>query len=245
MKEQLKDFVFQMISYFSIYELGILLLIFFCFILFFTLGLLLRGRRFIAGFFFFLSICVIFSTPITLQLAMTKFFYKIQVDITTAHPMEYTKGFFVAGNIIHQGKIAINECRITANEVREEEKNTLIKYINAVLPKSSFSTKLEIEIQPQEEKTFAIVVPHFEAKKPFNYRIYVDCYFSNNILQTLQHKSKAKKDKDEDEENTSQSTESQETHQEDSEENNTDEISQTSQAVEQEQSSQNPTNTQE
>lgn len=247
MKEQLKDFIFQMVSYFSIYEIGILLLIFFCFILFFTLGLLLRGRRFIAGFFFFLSVCVIFSTPIVLQLAMTRFFYKIQVDITTAHPMEYTKGFFVAGNIIHQGKIAINECLITTNEVREEDK-TLMKYINAVLPKSSYSTTLEIEIQPEEEKAFAIVVPYFEAKKPFNYRIYVDCYFSNNLIQSLQYKPKPKKDNGESIEKTTpqiSTSESQEENLEDSKEDeNIDQSSEASQETEQE-SPQNPTNTQE
>ena len=211
MGEKIKIFFLQMISYFSIYEIGILLLVFFCFLLFFTLGLLLRGRRFIAPIFFFLSVCVIFSTPIVLQMMMTKYLYKIQVDLTTTHPMEYTKGFFVAGNITHLGKIAINECQIVANEVREENESTLMGFVNAVLPKSSYKINLDIDIEVGKSKEFAVVVPDFEAKKPFNYRIYVDCYLSNKLAQKMQEKSKKAQKNTQDSEETNAPAQSQET----------------------------------
>ena len=189
MIENLKAILMQMASYFSIYEIAILLVIFFVFIMFFTLALLLRDRKFIAGFFFFLSAGVIISTPFTLQFVMQKVLYKIDVDITQAHIMQYTKGFFVAGNITHKGKITINECAISVNEVRDEKGNKIIKMLNSIFPKSSSHTNIDIDIGVGEQKYFAVIVPHPKAKEPFLYRIYVDCYQSNKFAQKMNKKA--------------------------------------------------------
>lgn len=186
MTENLKTFLLQMVSYFSIYEIAVLLGIFFVFIMLFTLGLLLRGRRFIASFFFFLSILVIFSTPIVLQFVMQRVLYPIDVNITSAHAMQYTKGFFVAGHITHKGKIAINECYIAVNEVRDEKNNKVLQVLNTIIPKSSSGTTISIDIGVGESNDFAVIVPNFEAKEPFLYRIYVDCYLSNKFAQKMQ-----------------------------------------------------------
>ncbi|MCX2716403.1 DUF2393 domain-containing protein [Helicobacter sp. MIT 21-1697] len=186
MVEKLKTLLIQMVSYLSIYEIAVLLGIFFVFIMIFTLGLLLRGRRFIASFFFFLSILVIFSAPIVLQFVMQRVLYPIDVGITSAHAMQYTKGFFVAGHITHKGKIAINECHIAVNEVRDDKNNKVLQVLNTIMPKSSSGTTISIDIGVGQSNDFAVIVPHFEAKEPFLYRIYVDCYFSNKFAQKMQ-----------------------------------------------------------
>lgn len=185
MLEKLKALLIQMASYLSIYELGVLLGIFFIFIMFFTLGLLLRGRRFIARFFFFLSILTIFSTPFALQAVMQKVFYKIEVEITSAYPMQYTKGFFVAGKITHRGKVPINECLISVDLVRDEKGSQVIKVFNTLFPKRSFSTIHEVDIGLHQSADFAVIVPNFEAKEAF-FRVYVDCYLSNKFTQKMQ-----------------------------------------------------------
>lgn len=87
MLENLKTLLLQIISYFSLYEIATIMAIFFVFIMIFTLGLLLRGRKFIPYFFFFLSVVVIFSTPFVLHFVMQKILYPIDVNITSEHPM--------------------------------------------------------------------------------------------------------------------------------------------------------------
>lgn len=186
MLEKLKALLIQMASYLSIYELGVLLGIFFIFIMFFTLGLLLRGRRFIARFFFFLSILTIFSTPFALQAVMQKLLYKVRVEISKAHVMQYTQGFFVSGTISNKGKIAINECQISVDEVRDERGSKLLKAWNTILPKSTQSVNVDVDIEVGKSADFAVIVPTKQAHEPFLYRIYVDCYLSNKFAQTMQ-----------------------------------------------------------
>lgn len=182
---KIKALFVQMVSYFSIYEIAILLSIFFIFIMLFTLGLLLRGRKFVAGFFITLSIAVIFATPFILQFAMQEILYKIDVKITNAYPMQFTKGFFVASEVSNNGKIPINECLVSVNEVREES-NSIIKIINRIFPKSSSHTSVDIDIDINETKHFSVIVPQIQAKEPFLYQIFVDCYLSNKFAQKVQ-----------------------------------------------------------
>lgn len=188
MAENLKALLAQIVSYLSLYEIATLLAIFFIFIMLFTLGLLLRGRKFIAKFFFFNSMVVVFSTPFVLHFVMKNVLYKIEVDITNAHAMQYTKGFFVAGEITHIGKIPINECYVSVDEVRNENGSKVIKAFNSIFPRSSSGAIVNIDINVGEQKKFATIVPHFEAKEPFLYRIYVDCYLSNKFAQKIQKK---------------------------------------------------------
>lgn len=187
MLEQLKGILIQMASYFSLYEIGLLLAIFFVFIMFFTLGLLLRGRRFIARFFFFLSALAIFSTPLVLQLMMQKVLYVSKVEITNAYAMQYTKGFFVAGNITNEGKVPFNECQIAVNEVIDEKNSIILKIWNTLFPKKSFSAIIDVDIQVGQSEEFATIVPDFSTQSPF-YRIYIDCYLSNKFAQKMQDK---------------------------------------------------------
>lgn len=188
MAENLKALLAQIVSYLSLYEIATLLAIFFIFIMLFTLGLLLRGRKFVAKFFFFNSMVVVFSTPFVLHFVMKNVLYKIEVDITNAHAMQYTKGFFVAGEITHIGKTPINECYVSVDEVRNENGSEVIKAFNSIFPRSSSGAIVNIDINVGEQKKFATIVPHFEAKEPFLYRIYVDCYLSNKFAQKIQKK---------------------------------------------------------
>lgn len=183
MIEILKDLLIQFASYFSIYEIGLLLGLFFLFIFFFTLGLLLRGRRFVAYFSFFLSALVILSAPITLQLVMQKVFYVIDVRIDQAHAMQYTKGFFISGQITNKGKFPINKCRLSADEVRDEKGSKILSVINTILPIQSFATNLDIDVGVGKSAEFAVIVPGFKSSSPF-YRVHVDCYLSNKFTQT-------------------------------------------------------------
>lgn len=183
MIETFKNLLIQIASYFSIYEIGLLFGLFFLFIFFFTLGLLLRGRRFVAYFSFFLSALVVLSAPIILQLIMQKVLYVIDVQIYQAHPMQYTKGFFVSGQITNQGKLPINECRIIANEVRDEKGSKIINVLNTILPLQSFGSSLDIDIGVGKSAEFAVVIAGFKSSSPF-YRVYVDCYLSNQFTHT-------------------------------------------------------------
>lgn len=192
---RIESLMLQMGSYMSIYEIGILLGIFFIFILCFTLGLLLRGRRFLPSFFFFLSFLAIIATPIALQLFMQNYLYTTKVTLTTMHPMEYTKGFFLSGKIENIGHMPINECNIFANVIREE-KNALMPYINDLFPIASFNTTIQVDIPSGESGEFSVVVPNFSAKKPFFYSVKIDCYFSNNLINNFHRKPKAKKEDD-------------------------------------------------
>lgn len=193
MFEKLKVLLIQMVSYLSIYEIGLILIGFFVFIMVFTLGLLLRGRRFIARFFFFLSVVAILAAPFVLHFMMKNVFYKIDVTLTSAYPMQYTKGFFVAGNITHKGRALINECLVSVDSVRDEKDSQFMRYFNSVFPKSSFSTSIDIDIEPGSNAEFSVIVPNFEAKEPL-FRVYVDCYLSNKFTQKMQKKKTSSKD---------------------------------------------------
>ena len=173
MIENVKTLLVQTISYLSLYEIATLLAIFFIFIMLFTLGLLLRGRKFIARFFFFLSILVVCSTPFALRYVMQKVLYTSEGDIT------------------HNGKVDVNECSIVVNEVRDENGIMLFKILNSIIPKSSSSTNIELDIGVGETKSFAVIVPNIKAKEPFLYRIYVDCYLSNKFAQKMQKPQKS------------------------------------------------------
>lgn len=194
MFEKLKVLLIQMASYLSIYEIGLILIGFFVFIMIFTLGLLLRGRRFIARFFFFLSAIAILAAPFVLHFMMKNVLYKTDVTLTSAYPMQYTKGFFVAGNIAHKGRVPINECLISVDSVRDEKDNKIIKFLNGIFPKSSLSTSIDIDVEPENNADFSVIVPNFEANEPLLFRVYVDCYLSNKFAQKMQKKKAPNKD---------------------------------------------------
>ena len=191
MFEKLKILLIQMVSYLSIYEIGLILIGFFVFIMVFTLGLLLRGRRFIARFFFFLSIVAILAAPFGLHFMMKNVFYTTDVTLTSAYPMQYTKGFFVAGNIANKGRVPINECLISVDSVRDDKDSQFMRLFNSIFPKSSFSTSIDIDIEPDSNAEFSVIIPSFEAKEPLLFRVYVDCYLSNKFTQKMQKKKQA------------------------------------------------------
>ena len=194
MLERLKILLIQMVSYLSVYEIGLILIGFFIFIMLFTLGLLLRGRRFIARFFFFLSIITILAAPFVLHFVMKNVLYKIDVTLMSAYPMQYTKGFFVAGNITNKGRAPINECLISVDSVRDEKDSKFMRYFNSIFPKSSLSTSIDIDIEPDNNADFSVIVPNFEAQEPLLFRVYVDCYLSNKFAQKMQKKKAPSKD---------------------------------------------------
>lgn len=194
MFEKLKILLIQMVSYLSVYEIGLILIGFFIFIMLFTLGLLLRGRRFIARFFFFLSIVAILAAPFVLHFMMKNVLYKTDVTLMSAYPMQYTKGFFVAGSITNKGRAPINECLISVDSVRDEKDSKFMKYFNSIFPKSSLSTSINIDIKPDNNADFSVIVPNFEAKEPLLFRVYVDCYLSNKFAQKMQKKQSPNKD---------------------------------------------------
>ncbi|WP_104743551.1 DUF2393 domain-containing protein [Helicobacter cinaedi] len=194
MFEKLKILLIQMVSYLSVYEIGLILIGFFIFIMLFTLGLLLRGRRFIARFFFFLSIIAILAAPFVLHFMMKNVLYKTDVTLMSAYPMQYTKGFFVVGNIAHKGRVPINECLISVDSVRDEKDSKFMKYFNSIFPKSSLSTSINIDIEPDNNTDFSVIVPNFEAKESSSFRVYVDCYLSNKFAQKMQKKKAPSKD---------------------------------------------------
>lgn len=194
MFEKLKILLIQMVSYLSVYEIGLILIGFFIFIMLFTLGLLLRGRRFIARFFFFLSIVAILAAPFVLHFMMKNVLYKADVTLMSAYPMQYTKGFFVAGNITNKGRAPINECLISVDSVRDEKDSKFMKYFNSIFPKSSLSTSIDIDIEPDSNADFSVIVPNFEAQEPLLFRVYVDCYLSNKFAQKMQKKQPLNKD---------------------------------------------------
>ena len=125
---------------------------------------------------------------------MQKVLYTSEVNITSAHAMQYTNGFFVAGEITNKGKIVINECYIAVNEVRDEKGSKVMKILNSLFPKSSSGISIEIDIEVGETKNFAVIVPNLKAKEPFLYRIYVDCYLSNKFAQKMQKNEKPSTD---------------------------------------------------
>lgn len=194
MFEKLKILLIQMVSYLSIYEIGLILIGFFVFIMVFTLGLLLRGRRFIARFFFFLSIVAILAAPFVLHFMMKNVLYTTEVTLTSAYPMQYTKGFFVAGNIANKGRAPINECLISVDSVRDDKDSQFMRLFNSIFPKSSFSTSVDIDIEPDSNAEFSVIIPSFEAKEPLLFRVYVDCYLSNKFAQKMQKKKAPSKD---------------------------------------------------
>ena len=194
MFEKLKVLLIQMVSYLSVYEIGLILIGFFIFIMLFTLGLLLRGRRFIARFFFFLSIVAILAAPFVLHFMMKNVLYKTDVTLMSAYPMQYTKGFFVAGNITNKGRAPINECLISVDSVRDEKDSKFMKYFNSIFPKSSLSTSIDVDIEPDNNADFSVIVPNFEAQEPLLFRVYVDCYLSNKFAQKMQKKKAPSKD---------------------------------------------------
>lgn len=194
MFEKLKILLIQMVSYLSVYEIGLILIGFFIFIMLFTLGLLLRGRRFIARFFFFLSIIAILAAPFVLHFMMKNVLYKTDVTLMSAYPMQYTKGFFVAGSITNKGRAPINECLISVDSVRDEKDSKFMRYFNSIFPKSSLSRSIDIDIEPDSNADFSVIVPNFEAQEPLLFRVYVDCYLSNKFAQKMQKKQPLNKD---------------------------------------------------
>ena len=108
--------------------------------------------------------------------------------------MQYTQGFFVAGEITHKGKVDINECYVAVAQVRDEKGSKLIKILNDILPQSEFGVNVEMDIKVGETKDFAVIVPNIKASEPFMYRIYVDYFLSNKLAQNMQKPKKPSAD---------------------------------------------------
>ena len=83
---------------------------------------------------------------------------------------------------------------ISVDSVRDEKDSKFMRYFNSIFPKSSLSTSIDIDIEPDNNADFSVIVPNFEAQEPLLFRVYVDCYLSNKFAQKMQKKKAPSKD---------------------------------------------------
>ncbi|WP_395001889.1 DUF2393 family protein [uncultured Helicobacter sp.] len=171
---------------FAFYEIAIMSMLFVVFILFFMLGLLLRGRRFSSKFFFFLSIVLFISAPFILQFCMQQLLYKSDIEVLQSKRLEYTNAFFVQANVTNIGFAPFSLCEVSVDILHDG----FLKPLSGIYPKRHYKQIIPLALSPGQSQEFQLIFDNFTPTLPFDYTLHIDCHSSNGLnklLQSYQH----------------------------------------------------------
>ncbi|WP_394968180.1 DUF2393 family protein [uncultured Helicobacter sp.] len=166
---------------FAFYEIGLMGALFIIFVLFFMLGLLLRGRRFISKFFFFLSFILFVGAPFLLQFCMQHFLYKTDIHILQSKRLEYINAFFIQAKVTNTGFAPFITCEVSVDILHDG----FLKPLSRVYPKKHYKQTIPLQLQPNQSDEFQLIFDNFTPTPPFDYTLYIDCHNSNGLNKLL------------------------------------------------------------
>lgn len=146
---------------------------FILFILFITLGLILRKKMLIAIFFILLGFGTLIATPTYLYKMMHEYLFKNTTTLTQQKRLEYTDAIVLKGHIINESKLNFNACTITA-AVHKKSKNKYRNYVLQFKPIKKMSI-LETNILRGETRYFKMIVEPFNYSKDYNITLGAFC----------------------------------------------------------------------
>ncbi|WP_394953847.1 DUF2393 family protein [uncultured Helicobacter sp.] len=167
---------------FAFYEIGIMSALFVVFILFFMLGLLLRGRRFSSKLFFFLSIVLFIGAPFLLQFCMQHLLYKTDVEVLQSKRLEYIDSFFVQANVSNVGFAPFSLCEVSVDILHDG----ILKFLSPIYPKHHYKQIVPLHLKPSQSQEIQLIFNNFTPKLPFEYTLYIDCHSSNGLHKLFQ-----------------------------------------------------------
>lgn len=182
MMQDYKILIQNFFDTFAFYEIALMSALFVVFLLFFMLGLLLRGRKFFPKFFFFLSVVLFIGTPFLLQFCMQRVLYKTDVEVLQSKRLEYIDSFFVQANIKNIGFAPFSLCEVSVDILHDG----LLKPLSAIYPKHHYTQTIPLILTPGQSQEFQLIFNDFTPTLPFDYALYIDCHNSNGLHKLLQ-----------------------------------------------------------
>lgn len=146
---------------------------FILFILFITLGLILRKKIAIAIFFILLGFGILLLTPTYLYQMMHEYLFKNTTTLIQQKRLEYTDAIVLKGSIVNESKLNFNACSITA-AVHKKSKNKYRNYVLQFKPIKKMSI-LETNILRGETRYFKMIVEPFNYSKDYNITLGAFC----------------------------------------------------------------------
>lgn len=168
---------------FAFFEIGFMGALFVVFVLFFMLGLLLRGRRFISKFFFFLSAMLFVAAPFGLQFCMQHLLYTTQIEVIQSKRLEYIDSFFVQAKVTNIGFVPFSLCEVSVDIPHDG----ILKPLSTIYPKHHYKQIIPMHLAPGESQEFQLIFNDFTPTLPFEYTLYIDCHNSNGLHKFLQN----------------------------------------------------------
>ena len=146
---------------------------FILFILFITLGLILRKKIALAIFFILLGFGILFATPTYVYTMMHEYLFKNTTTLTQQKRLEYTDAIVLKGSISNESKFNFNACTVTAS-VHKKSKNKYRNYILKFKPIKKMSI-LETNILRGETRHFKMIVEPFNYSRDYNITLGAFC----------------------------------------------------------------------
>ena len=174
-----KDLIFNFFNLFGIYEIALMGFLFIIFLIFFLLGLLLAGRKIVPQLMFFFTTAIFISAPFALQMAMQRFLYTIEVNITESKRLAYIDAFFLQGSITNVGFAPFSVCESSVSVLREG----ILAFFNPIFPAEKYSKTIKMPLKPGESGEFSVVLDDFSAQLPFKYSINIDCHNVSGLIK--------------------------------------------------------------
>lgn len=169
MEAKITDFIDGLITYDYILFGSVFVL----FILFISLGILLRRKTIIAVLFILIGFSLLVLGPTLGYIKMHEYLFKNSTVLTSQKRLQFTQAVVVTGSVTNESKVNFESCKITARAYKVS-KNSLKNYLYQFKTIKKMSIVRE-DIRIGETKDFKIIVEPFTYSRDYNISVGADC----------------------------------------------------------------------
>lgn len=141
------------------------------FVLFFTIGLMMK-RRILRLCAFFLAGIVLASAPPVIVYGSKHYFYKLEMIQDRSRPLAYSPSFLIDMSFKNSGKIDFKKCFIIITPKRKVQ-NLLNRIRDVIYPLARIEYVLKQKIPVGQTYEFSKIIPY--SYKNYSYQFSVDC----------------------------------------------------------------------
>lgn len=156
-----------------VYDYILFASLFLLFILFVTLGILLRNRVAVALFFILLAFFGLIVGSTYGYIKMHEYLFKNETSIISQKKLNFTQAIVLHGNVKNISDRDFSHCRVTA-KIYKQSTNKVKNYILRLKPINKMSI-IEEDIAKGQERDIKLIIEPFTYGGDYNVTLGADC----------------------------------------------------------------------
>jgi len=145
------------------------------FVLFLTLGLMLRNRVGISLVLLLLGFLLLLGGPVVVYKIVHHNIYKTKTSVTEVKKLFYSKSLIVKGTLLYLGSQEATRCIVEAN-VLKSNKNFIEELVQKIKPYKQQSTEINKTFNRGIMEEFKVVFEPFLYEGDYNITVSAECY---------------------------------------------------------------------